>query len=436
MLNNKEFGALIAARRREVGLTQDTFAAMLGITPQAISKWENGVGYPDVTLFPHIARALDISLDELFGTQRTPEKQEDSADEADAPLPHLTLPPDLPQSFCSLPPVASGERFICFSNKQIAEPCVVEGVVHFADGSCADLASGEVENRGTGEIRMLPTKDAASIIRQEDAAAPHRREETFLYFHSIQLLCRGSGEVTVKTSPDGQGHMEARGPADFLESVSALVKDEMLTLEVAPNGSGDTKGREIIVWLPVASGGQLNAHITGCCKVQCEPAFSHTAILINGCGELHGSRTQTMTANVSGCGNIHWGSAEENTSITVSGCGDVTVDYAANPHVNISGSGEVTLRQVSGSMSVTVGGAGDVTAAGELDSFTCHLDGAATIYGEQLSVSEATIVINSTGTVRLGRIRSHSKEKLSQAATLTVDHRGNPVGGTAHLPLK
>ena len=32
MLNNKEFGALIAARRREVGLTQDTFAAMLGIT--------------------------------------------------------------------------------------------------------------------------------------------------------------------------------------------------------------------------------------------------------------------------------------------------------------------------------------------------------------------------------------------------------------------
>jgi hypothetical protein len=114
----------------------------------------------------------------------------------------------------------------------------------------------------------------------------------------------------------------------------------------------------------------------------------------------------------------------------------VTLDYAANPQINISGSGEVTLRRVSGSMSTVIGGMGDVTAAGELDSFSCHLDGAGTIYGEQLSVSEATIVINSTGTVRLGRIRSHSKEKLGQAATLTVDHRGNPVGGTAHLPLK
>ena len=435
MLNNKEFGALIAARRREVGLTQDTFAAMLGITPQAISKWENGVGYPDVTLFPLIARALGISLDELFGTQQTPEKQEESADEADAPLPPLTLPPDLPQSFCSLPPVASGERFICFSDKQIAEPCVVEDVVHFADGSCADLSCGEVENRGTGEIRMLPVVNGCANHPQRDDT-PQTRTGDFLYFHSIQLLCRGSGEVTVKTSPDGQGHMEARGPSDFLESVSALVKDEMLTLEIAPNGSGDTKGREIIVWLPVASGGQLNAHITGCCKVQCEPSFSHTAVNISGCGELHGSRTQTMTAAISGCGNIHLNSAEDNTSITVSGCGEAVVDYAANPHVNISGSGEVMLRRVSGSMSVAVGGAGDVTAAGELDSFTCHLDGAATIHGEQLSVSEATIVINSTGTVRLGRIRSHSKEKLDQAATLTVDHRGNPVGGTAHLPLK
>ena len=39
MLDNKAFGARIASRRREIGLTQDAFAAMLGITPQAISKW-------------------------------------------------------------------------------------------------------------------------------------------------------------------------------------------------------------------------------------------------------------------------------------------------------------------------------------------------------------------------------------------------------------
>ena len=435
MLDNKAFGALIASRRREIGLTQDAFAAMLGITPQAISKWENGVGYPDVTLFPDIARSLDVSLEMLFGTQPMDVKEEEPVSADTAAPATIPLLPNVPAEYCSLPPVAAGEHFICFSDKQLAEVGEDADVVRFADGSCADLASGEVENFGTGEIRLLPVVNGCADHPQRDNT-PQVRKEDFLYFHSIQLLCRGSGEVTVKTSPDGQGHMEARGPADFLESVSALVKDEMLTLEIAPNGSGDTKGREIIVWLPVASGGQLNAHITGCCKVQCDPSFSHTAVNISGCGELCGNRTQTLTAAISGCGNVHLHSAEDNTSVTVSGCGEAVVDYAANPHVNISGSGEVTLRQVSGSMSTVIGGMGDVSAAGELDSFSCHLDGAATIHGEQLSVSEATIVINSTGTVRLGRIRSHSKEKLGQAATLTVDHRGNPVGGTAHLPLK
>lgn len=434
MLNTKEFGTLIASRRREIGMTQEAFAAMLGITPQAISKWENGVGYPDVTLFPDIARSLDISLEMLFGTQMTDAVQKEPVSVVLAPPAAIPLSPNVPPEHCSLPPVAAGSHFICYSDKALAERGEDANIVRFTDGSRADLASGEVENFGTGEIRMLPVVNGYADHPQRDNT-PQVRAEDFLYFHSVQLLCRGSGEVTVKTSPDEQGHMEARGPVDFLDSVSAFVKDETLTLDIAPNGSGDTKGREITIWLPVASGGQLNAHITGCCKVQCEPAFSHTAILINGCGELHGSRTQTMTANVSGCGNIHWGSAEENTSITVSGCGDVTVDYAANPHVNISGSGEVTLRQVSGSMSVTVGGSGDVTASGELDTFSCHLDGAATVHGEQLSVSEASITINSTGTVKLGRIRNHSKEKLGQAATLTVDHRGNPVGGTAKLPL-
>ncbi|MBQ8623969.1 MAG: helix-turn-helix transcriptional regulator [Oscillospiraceae bacterium] len=39
----KEFGELIASKRKELGYTQEAFAGKLGITPQAVSKWENGV---------------------------------------------------------------------------------------------------------------------------------------------------------------------------------------------------------------------------------------------------------------------------------------------------------------------------------------------------------------------------------------------------------
>ena len=230
MLDNKAFGALIASRRREIGLTQDAFAAMLGITPQAISKWENGVGYPDVTLFPDIARSLDVSLETLFGTQpaASPASTTEDASVDAARPPLLSLSPDIPQSYCSLPPVAAGEHYVCFSDKSLADPPVDTELVRFADGSCADLESGEVENYGTGEIRMLPVES----VSQSDAivdSAPQLRKESFTHFHSIHLLCRGSGEVIIKTSPDGQGHIETSGPADFVRSVCASVKDETLS---------------------------------------------------------------------------------------------------------------------------------------------------------------------------------------------------------------
>ena len=47
-------------------MTQETLAGMLNVTPQAVSKWEKG-SYPDGDLLPQIAKALDVSLDVLFG---------------------------------------------------------------------------------------------------------------------------------------------------------------------------------------------------------------------------------------------------------------------------------------------------------------------------------------------------------------------------------
>ena len=43
MRDMKEFGQLITKKRKQAGLTQNQFAEKLGITPQAVSKWENGV---------------------------------------------------------------------------------------------------------------------------------------------------------------------------------------------------------------------------------------------------------------------------------------------------------------------------------------------------------------------------------------------------------
>lgn len=58
--------------RKEKGITQEQLADKVGVSPQAVSKWELS-SYPDPQLFPAIADFLGVTIDELFG--RAPEKE-------------------------------------------------------------------------------------------------------------------------------------------------------------------------------------------------------------------------------------------------------------------------------------------------------------------------------------------------------------------------
>ncbi len=65
-MDQKKTGAFIARCRKEKNLTQMQLAELLGITNQAVSKWENGRGMPDVSLLQPLCDVLGISLNELF----------------------------------------------------------------------------------------------------------------------------------------------------------------------------------------------------------------------------------------------------------------------------------------------------------------------------------------------------------------------------------
>ena len=59
-------GRRIAALRRERGLKQDELAAMLDISAQAVSKWENDQTCPDISALPKLAEILGVTVDELL----------------------------------------------------------------------------------------------------------------------------------------------------------------------------------------------------------------------------------------------------------------------------------------------------------------------------------------------------------------------------------
>lgn len=60
-------GKRIAENRKRLGMTQDALAEQLGVTAQAVSKWENDQSCPDITMLPKLAEIFGISTDELLG---------------------------------------------------------------------------------------------------------------------------------------------------------------------------------------------------------------------------------------------------------------------------------------------------------------------------------------------------------------------------------
>ena len=59
-------GKRIAALRREKELKQDELAELLNVSPQAVSKWENDLSCPDISLLPQLAHILGVTVDELL----------------------------------------------------------------------------------------------------------------------------------------------------------------------------------------------------------------------------------------------------------------------------------------------------------------------------------------------------------------------------------
>ena len=73
---NIKIGAIIKKLRAENNITQDTLATAIGVTPQAISRWESEGGYPDIELLPALADFFSVSTDELLGYKLSEREQE------------------------------------------------------------------------------------------------------------------------------------------------------------------------------------------------------------------------------------------------------------------------------------------------------------------------------------------------------------------------
>ena len=71
----QSLGKRIIENRKRLGLTQDRLAEQLGVTAQAVSKWENNQSCPDITLLPKLAEIFEVSTDALLGIEKIREAE-------------------------------------------------------------------------------------------------------------------------------------------------------------------------------------------------------------------------------------------------------------------------------------------------------------------------------------------------------------------------
>lgn len=79
-MDTKSFGAFVSSKRKERGLTQAELANKLQITDKAVSRWERGIGFPDIGMLEPLSDALGVSVVELLQAKRL-EEQVVSVDE-------------------------------------------------------------------------------------------------------------------------------------------------------------------------------------------------------------------------------------------------------------------------------------------------------------------------------------------------------------------
>lgn len=79
-MDTKSFGAFVSSTRKERGLTQAELANKLQITDKAVSRWERGIGFPDIGMLEPLSDALGVSVVELLQAKRL-EEQVVSVDE-------------------------------------------------------------------------------------------------------------------------------------------------------------------------------------------------------------------------------------------------------------------------------------------------------------------------------------------------------------------
>jgi len=402
----ENIGKIIAEKRKEAGMTQEQLASKLMITPQAVSKWENGVGFPDLTLIPQIAGALGISMDELFGAGKQ-------------------VRDHVPQTLAGLQLVATDGNAAVYSNKSVERE--QDGTVTFSDGSVADMKTNTVINRGPGEARVYSLYDIAPVVSPSDSYERDVLTKVFCAMRSLSVYNGAMCEIEVVRGNDGETVVEAEGSKLFLSRLELSVSEDMLTVN-AQSGSNNNQpqNNRILIKVGYDKGERFEGRISGWGYINAKTiSYSNAECGISGSGSINVKDLETCDVRISGSGDVATEDVRERLEVAISGSGDVACAHVRNVSVRIAGSGNLAVMNLDGSLEATIAGSGDICCSGgEVETLRVNISGSGGLACERLVVGDAELTVRGSGTIALGRIKGKSVERLSKDSELRIGQRG------------
>lgn len=407
-----KIGEVISNRRKELGLTQEALAAMLSVTPQAISKWERGSGLPDAAFLPDLALTLGLSLDELFGAAGVANKSEGF---------------DFPEEYKGLPLVLAFADRACYSDLEVEN--ATDRFVRFVGGSSANLATGELNFKGSGNIELVSCRSFnRSETGEEDSNVGEQAEkddsllqmdaqqlsDELAGIDSLRIESRGGVDFVISHNPDGL----LRWRSDCYEQIEKDLRihreGNCLIFSLQADRSDRFyrfnfyHDKDAVLYLEMP------------CKT-----LQNFSLLLKGGSDIDlGLDALTSDIEISGCGDIRAGDLGD-SSIRISGAGDLYAKSIGRGEIILPGAGDIYIDEVHGDLDVSLPGAGDIEIkSGSIDKLKLRIPGAGSFRASGLSCESADIKMPGVGSAVIGQIRGESKERVNFLSSLEVLKRG------------
>ena len=254
-------GIKIKELRRRDGRTQENLADALGVTSQAVSRWESNGGYPDMEMIPSIANYFGISIDELFGYNNERSKK---IDELVKKIDYMNLQNngvDINIDECitlarnSLIEFPGNEKImLCLASVLYNAGYVRYGEYHLSDEEGYDVLDIE-RHRTYNEWKEAISLYEKLLKTMEDGESRHRviRELTQLYLNigehtrALEIIetapnIYGSRAFLKAKATDGKKRAEAYGEA-LLSTVRAC--SELMVTGVIAYGQNMPVGDKV-----------------------------------------------------------------------------------------------------------------------------------------------------------------------------------------------